>query len=323
MVDKRQLGNTQLFITPIGFGTWALGGSGWSYGWGHQDDKESIEAIRRAVDRGVNWIDTAPIYGLGHAEEVVRKALKDIPQSQRPLIFTKCSLIWDERRRISHSLKAESINREVDESLARLGVETIDLYQIHWPAFRPGDPAPDIEEGWETMAALRKAGKVRHLGVSNFDVGQLERARAIEPVESLQPPYSILARDIEANLLPYCQEHGIGVIVYSPLQSGLLSGHMTRERIASLPTNDWRASNNPEFQEPALSRNLALVDFLRTVGQKSGRSPAEVAIAWTLDHAAVTGAIVGGRSSSQVDGFIGAMEYRLTKAEVAEIVGQL
>lgn len=323
MVDKRQLGNTELHITPIGFGTFALGGSGWSYGWGHQDDGESIGAIRRAVDLGVNWIDTAPIYGLGHAEEIVRRALKDIPNSQRPLIFTKCSLVWDERRRISHSLKAASIKREVDESLLRLGVETIDLYQIHWPVFRPGDPAPDIEEGWETMAALKTAGKVRHLGVSNFDVEQLERASAVAPVDSLQPPYSLLTSDIETELLPYCQKHRIGVIVYSPLQSGLLSGHMTRERIASLPSNDWRAKKNPEFQEPALTRNLALVDFLREVGQKGGRSPAEVAIAWTLNHSAVTGAIVGGRRPSQVDGFIGAMEYRLTEAEIAQIASRL
>ena len=323
MVERRRLGNTDLYITPIGFGTWALGGSGWSYGWGHQDDLESIMAIRRAVELGINWLDTAPVYGLGHAEEVVARALREIPTSQRPLIFTKCSLVWDERRKLSHSLKAESIRREVDESLRRLGVETIDLYQVHWPTFRPDDPASDIEEGWETMVDLQSAGKVRYLGVSNFNVAQLERVHAIAPVDSLQSPYSLLVRDIETELLPYCQRHNVGVIVYSPLQSGLLSGQMTRERIASLPDNDWRAKRNPAFREPALSRNLDRVEFIRALGQRNNRSPAEVAISWTLHHPAVTGAIVGGRSPSQVDGFVGAIDYRLKEAELLEIEASL
>jgi aryl-alcohol dehydrogenase-like predicted oxidoreductase len=223
---------------------------------------------------------------------------------------------------MSHSLKAESIKREVEASLRRLRIETIDLYQIHWPSRTPGH-APDIEEGWSTLVELKKEGKVRCLGVSNFDVELLERIRPIAPVDSLQPPYSMIMRSVEEEILPYCQEHNIGVIIYSPMQSGLLSGTMTRERIASLPRNDWRASKSPEFQEPNLTRNLELVEFLRGVGERHGRSPGEVAIAWTLRHPAVTGAIVGGRRPSQVDGFLGAMEFRLTPAEIAEIEGHL
>jgi aryl-alcohol dehydrogenase-like predicted oxidoreductase len=242
--------------------------------------------------------------------------------SSRPFVFTKCSLVWDKNKRISHSLRADSIEREVEESLRRLQVEVIDLYQIHWPA-RPAAHAPDIEEGWSTLVDLRRKGKVRHIGVSNFDVQQLERAQAISPVESLQPPYSMIRRGIEADILPYCQKHNIGVIIYSPLQSGLLSGAMTRERITSLPVNDWRSSKSPEFQEPNLTRNLQLVEFIRDIGERSGRSPTEIALAWTLRHPAVTGAIVGGRRPSQVDGFIGAMEYRLSEAEVAEIAEHL
>jgi aryl-alcohol dehydrogenase-like predicted oxidoreductase len=323
VIEKRQLGSTELYITPIGFGTWALGGGDWAFGWGDQDDAESISAIRRAIDLDINWIDTAAVYGLGRSEEVVARALQSIPFSSRPLVFTKCSLVWDKNKRVSHSLRAESITREVENSLRRLRVETIDLYQIHWPVFRPGAHAPDIEEGWSTLVDLQRKGKVRHIGVSNFGVEQLERARAIAPVESLQPPYSMVRRGIEADILPYCQKHNIGVIVYSPLQSGLLSGAMTRERLAFLPGNDWRSSKSPEFQEPNLTRNLELVEIVRDIGQRSGRSPAEIAIAWTLRHPAVTGAIVGGRRPSQVDGFIGAMEYRLSEAEVGEIAEHL
>jgi aryl-alcohol dehydrogenase-like predicted oxidoreductase len=318
MVETKELGSTGFHLTPIGFGTWALGGGDWAFGWGEQDDAESIAAIRRAVDSGINWIDTAAVYGLGRAEEVISKALEDIPPSSRPYVFTKCSLVWDSKNRLSHSLKADSIKREVEDSLRRLRVETIDLYQIHWPSRTPG-LAPDIEEGWSTLVELKREGKVRYLGVSNFDVEQLERIRPIAPVDSLQPPYSMIMRCVEDEILPYCREHKIGVIIYSPMQSGLLSGKMTRERIASLPQNDWRASKSPEFQEPNLTRNLELVDFLRGVGERHGRSPAEVAIAWTLRHPAVTGAIVGGRRPSQVDGFLGAMEYRLTPAEIAEL----
>jgi aryl-alcohol dehydrogenase-like predicted oxidoreductase len=322
VVERKRLGSTNIQITPIGFGTWALGGGDWAVGWGDQDDAESIAAIRRAVDLGINWIDTAAVYGLGHAEEVVSRALEGMPATSRPYIFTKCSLVWDKKRRISHSLKANSIKREVENSLRRLRVEAIDLYQIHWPTFSPG-PAPDIEEGWSTLVDLQKEGKVRYTGVSNFDVEQLERIRAIAPVDSLQPPYSMIARGIEAEILPYCLKHNIGVIIYSPLQSGLLSGAMTRERIASLPRNDWRASKSPDFQEPNLTRNLELVEFLREVGERYERSPAEVAISWTLRHPAVTGAIVGGRRPSQVNGFIGAMEFRLTDAGMAEIEAHL
>jgi aryl-alcohol dehydrogenase-like predicted oxidoreductase len=318
MVDKKTLGTTDLQLSPIGFGTWALGGGDWAFGWGDQDDAESIAAIRRAVELGINWIDTAAAYGLGHAEEVVSRALEPISPSSRPHVFTKCSLVWDKKKRLSHSLKAESIKLEVEGSLRRLNVETIDLYQIHWPSIPPA-PAPDIEEGWSTLLDLQKAGKVRYLGVSNFDVGQLERIRSIAPVNALQPPYSMIERNIEAEILPYCLEHDIGVIVYSPLQSGLLSGSMTKERVASLPKNDWRASKSPEFQEPKLSRNLELVEFLRELGKINSRSPAEIAIAWTLRHPAVTGAIVGGRRPSHVEGFIGALEFRLTDTEIAEI----
>ncbi len=323
MAQKRQLGGTQLEITPIGFGTWALGGGDWAYGWGRQDDKESITAIERAIDLGVNWIDTAAVYGLGHAEEVVARALENIGASRRPYIFTKCGLAWDEKRRIGHSLKAKSLEEEVEGSLRRLGVEVIDLYQIHWPAARPGGPAPDIEEGWHRMAELKAAGKVRAIGVSNFDVGQLERLAPISPVSSLQPPYSMIVRDIEFEILPYCQEHDIGVICYSPMQCGLLSGTMTRERIASLPRDDWRASKSPEFREPKLTRNLKLAESLRSIGERHGRTAGEVAIAWTLRQSAVTGAIVGGRRPAQVDGFIGAMEFRLSEQEIAEISHQL
>ena len=230
MVEKRRLGNSDIEITPIGFGTWALGGGDWTFGWGDQDDRESIAAIRRAVDLGINWLDTAAVYGLGRSEEVVAKAVADMPASSRPYVFTKCSLVWDKSKnnKIGHSLKAESVKREIEDSLRRLRVETIDLYQIHWPTFPPG-PAPDIEEGWITLAELRDQGKIRAIGVSNFDEGHLERIRSIAPVVSLQPPYSMLMRGVETEILPYCEKHNIGVIVYSPLQSGLLSGKMTRE----------------------------------------------------------------------------------------------
>lgn len=323
MVEKRQLGATELLITPIGLGTWAIGGGHWAYGWGHQDDGESVAAIHRAVHLGINWIDTAAVYGLGHAEEVVARALQAIPQSSRPFVFTKCSLVWDERRRLSHSLKSESIRREVEASLRRLRVETIDLYQIHWPSYRPGDRADDLEEGWSTLVELQKAGKVRHIGVSNFDVSQLERVQAVAPVASVQPPYSMLSRGVEASILPHCQTRNIGVIIYSPLQSGLLSGAMTRERVASLPNDDWRSTKSLDFREPALTRNLELVEFLRNIGRRHSRSVAEVAIAWTLRHPAVTGAIVGARRPVQVDGFIGAMDFRLTDEDIREIAKHL
>src|SRR6266702_7253526 len=243
-MNKRQLGNSNLHITPIGFGAWAIGGSGWEFAWGAQDDRDSIAVIREALDAGINWIDTAAVYGLGHSEEVVAQALEGV--RDRPYIFTKCSMVWDEHRQISRSLKADSIRRECEASLRRLRVETIDLYQIHWP-----DPEEDIEEGWATMAALQREGKVRHIGVSNFNVAQMERCLAIAPITSLQPPYSMINRSVEAEILPYCLEHTIGVINYSPMHSGLLTGAMTKERVASLPPDDFRRKAK-NYQEPHL-----------------------------------------------------------------------
>lgn len=310
-MQTKQLGNSELHITPIGFGAWAIGGSGWAFGWGTQDDQESIAAINCALDLGVNWIDTAAIYGLGHSEEVVAKALKG--RSNRPYIFTKCSMIWDEKGKIGGSIKADSVRREVEASLRRLDIETIDLYQIHWP-----NPDSEIEEGWTTLAKLKDEGKVRYIGVSNFNVEQLKRAQKIAPVTSLQPPYSLVKPDVEKEILPFCLENNIGVIVYSPMQSGLLTGKMTPERVANLPDDDWR-KNSSEFQEPRLSRNLKLVEVLQQIGQQHDRSPGEMAIAWTLNNPAVTAAIVGGRNPKQVEGIIGAGEFRLNQQELDQI----
>jgi len=306
------LGNSDLEITPIGLGTWALGGSGWAFSWGKQDDGDSIRAIHRALDHGINWIDTAAVYGLGHAEEVVARALEGI--AERPYVFTKCGLVPTSDGNITKHLSRDSIRRECEASLRRLKVAAIDLYQIHWPTER----IEDIGEGWAAMAELQKEGKVRYIGVSNFNVEQLRRAQAIAPVTSLQPPYSIIHPDAEKEILPYCLEQHIGVIVYSPMASGLLSGRMTRARALSLPADDWR-SRSPDFQEPKLTRNLQLVELLREIGAPHGRSPGEVAIAWTLRHPAVTGAIVGARTPEQVDDFIGAATFRLTEAEIARI----
>ena len=306
-----RLGNSDLFITPIGFGAWAIGGSGWEFAWGGQDDNDSVGAIHEALDVGINWIDTAAVYGLGHSEEVVARALQGM--SNRPYVFTKCSMIWDEHREIGHSLKADSIRRECEASLRRLRVEAIDLYQIHWP-----DPNVDIEEGWAALAALKQEGKVRHVGVSNFDVVQMQRARAIAPLTSLQPRYSLLHREIERAVLPFCAPEKIGVIAYSPMASGLLTGAMTAERIAGLPADDWR-KRHPDFQKPQLHRNLMLVRLLRTIGKRRGYTPAEVAVAWVLHNPAVTGAIVGARRPGQVRGVAGAAELRLSEHELGEI----
>lgn len=308
-----KFGKTGMEITPIGFGAWAIGGGGWAAAWGPQDDDEAVGAIRRAVELGVNWVDTAAVYGLGHSEELVAQALKSVPESERPYVFTKCSLVWDDAGDISNVLEKNSVKRECEESLRRLQTDVIDLYQIHWPR-----PDEYIEEGWEAMAELKDEGKVRHIGVSNFDVSQMERIAEIAPVETLQPPYNMLNRGVEEEILPYCGENDIGVIVYSPMRSGLLTGKMTPERVANLPSDDWRR-NAQDFQEPRLSRNLELVELLEEIGADHGLSPGEVAIAWTLRQPAVTAAIVGGRRPDQVDGIIGAAELRLSEDELDRI----
>ena len=311
-MKTKRLGNSDLYITPVGFGAWAIGGSGWEFGWGNQDDKDSIAAIHRALELGVNWIDTAAVYGMGHSEEVVASALGSW-SGTRPYVFTKCGLLGDEQGYVHRNLRANSIRRECENSLRRLKVDAIDLYQIHWPS-------EDLEEGWGEMARLQEEGKVRWIGVSNFDASQLRRAERIAPVISLQPPYSLIRREVEADILPYCHSHGIGVIVYSPMQSGLLTGAMTRERVAKLPDGDWR-SRDPEFREPKLSKNLALVERLRKIGQKYGAPPGQIAVAWVLRNPAVTAAIVGARSSQQVEQNVGAADLHLSDEDVAEIEG--
>jgi len=313
-MQTRKLGNSDLQITPVGYGAWAVGGSGWQFAWGAQDDDDSIAAIHRALELGVNWIDTAAVYGLGHSEEVVGRALKDWHGS-RPYIFTKCGLRSDSKGQVQKILAADSIRREVEDSLRRLAVDAIDLYQIHWP---PDPDSPALEEGWSTLTNLKREGKVRWVGVSNFNVAQLKRARAIAPVTSLQPPYSLVHREIEDEILPYCLREGIGVIVYSPMASGLLSGAMTRERAARLPQDDWRRGQ-ADFTEPNLSRNLALVDHLREIAKRHNRSVGEVAIAWTLHNPAVTGAIVGARNARQAEGVMRAGDLRLNDKEVSEL----
>lgn len=311
-MKTRQLGETDLSITPIGFGAWAVGGGNWEFGWGEQDDQASIAAIKRALDLGINWIDTAAAYGLGHSEEIVARALKG--RVDRPYIFTKCSLVWNKgETHVTNNLTAASLRREVEGSLRRLQVDVIDLYQIHWPV-----PDEDLEEGWSTLAALKKEGKVRFIGVSNFSVSQMRRAQAIAPIDSCQPPYSLVKRAAEREILPFCQAQDIGVIVYSPMQSGLLTGLMTKDRVAHLPENDWRRRDE-EFQEPRLSRNVAIAEKLRDIALLYNRTPAEAAIAWTLANPAVTGAIVGARNPKQVDTIVGAAEFRLTDLELGEI----
>src|ERR1700740_3411561 len=315
-MQTRKFGNSDLLITPVGYGAWAIGGSGWQFAWGSQDDNDSIAAIHRAVELGVNWIDTAAVYGLGHSEEVVGRALKSW-SGPRPYVFTKCGLRWDAQGNVQKVLSHDSIRREEEDSLRRLSLDVLYLYQIHGP---PDPDSPALEEGWSTMADLKREGKVRWIGVSNFDVKQLKRARKIAPVTSLQPPYSLIHREIEDEVLPYCLREGIGVIVYSPMASGLLTGAMTRERAAKLPKDDWRRGH-PDFTEPNLSRNLMLVEALQEIARRHDRSTGEVAIAWTLHHPAVTGAIVGARNARQADGVMRAGDLRLTDQEVHEIEG--
>ena len=306
---KKRLGNSDMELTAIGFGAWAIGGGDWQFAWGAQDDNDSIAAIHRALEAGVNWIDTAAVYGLGHSEEVVGRALKSA--SSKPYIFTKCAMTWGEDRKIVQTLK--KVRQECEASLKRLGVDAIDLYQIHWPV-----PEEEIEEGWTTMAELQREGKVRWIGVSNFSIAQMERVSRIAPVTSLQPPYSMINRNYEAEVLPWCKGHNIGVINYSPMVSGLLTGAMTKERIAAFPEDDFR-KRAKNFQEPLLSRNLAIADLLKQIGSRHGVSAGVVAIAWTLHNPAVTAAIVGGRSAKQVEGVLPAATFRLSDQEFAEI----
>lgn len=308
-MQTRQLGNSDLQLTRIGYGAWAIGGGDWQFGWGDQDDNDSISAIHAALDGGINWIDTAAVYGLGHSEEIVAKALKG--RNKRPYIFTKCSRCWNDERVIYGSLK--EIRRELEGSLKRLHVDVIDLYQVHWP-----NPEEDIEVGWTEMAKLKEEGKVRWIGVSNFNVAQMERAAKIAPITSLQPPYSLVERKVEAEILPYCEQNNIGVINYSPMGAGLLTGAMTLERARNLPENDWR-SRSDNFREPRLQRHLQLVEILQAIAEKHGRTSGEVAIAWTLRLPAVTASIVGARSAKQVEGIIGAIDLVLSADEIEQI----
>jgi aryl-alcohol dehydrogenase-like predicted oxidoreductase len=305
------LGDTGLKISRVGFGAWAIGGGGWEFGWGPQQDDESIAAIHRALELGVNWIDTAAAYGFGRSEEIVGRALRGLPE--RPYVFTKSSLLDDGTRHVRHMLKRDSILREAEGSLRRLGVDAIDLYQIHWPI-----PDEDIEEGWAAMATLKERGLVRHIGVSNFDASQLRRIQSIAPVETLQPPYSLIDRAAEAEVLPFAERHGIGVIVYSPMGSGLLTGGITRERIAAMPDDDWRKTD-PRFTESQLSQHLALAARLRTIADRHDVSPGAVAVAWTLRNPAVDGAITGFRRPDQVAPVVAAAGLELTEPDLAEI----
>ena len=312
-MKKTQLGTTGLEITRVGFGAWALGGANYDWGWGAQDDEESIAAIHHALELGVNWIDTAAQYGFGHSEEVVGRALSGL--ADPPYVFTKGGQPEGPGRTTLQSLERDSLRRELEGSLARLGVPAIDLYQIHWPI-----PDEDVEEGWSTLVELKEEGLVRHIGVSNFDVEQLKRIQQIAPVETLQPPYSLVAREVEGEILPFAEQEGIGVIVYSPMGSGLLTGAMTRQRIASLPEDDWR-KHSARFQEPQLTDHLALVERLKIVASRHEATPGAVAVAWTLLNPAVDGAIVGFRRPDQVDPIVPAADLELSDDDVAEIEG--
>ena len=315
-METRRLGNSDLQLTRVGFGAWAIGGGGWEFAWGNQEDSDSVAAIVRALELGVNWIDTAAVYGTGHSEEIVAQALKQW-KGKRPYVFTKCSLRWDTNRKTRQDHSAASIRQECEDSLRRLQTDVIDLYQMHWP---PSGNGPQLEEAWQAMGDLQKQGKVRWIGVSNFSPEQMERAAKIAPATSDQPPYSLIRRQIEQDVLPHCLRHGMGVISYAPMASGLLTGAMTRERAAALPADDFR-SRNPEFKDPKLSKNLELVERLRKVGARHGRGPGEVAIAWVLRHPAITGAIVGARNATQAEGVMHAGDLKLTAEEISEIEG--
>jgi aryl-alcohol dehydrogenase-like predicted oxidoreductase len=316
-MTTRTLGNSDLQITPVGYGAWAIGGAGYEFAWGAQDDQDSIAAIHKALELGVNWIDTAPVYGMGHSEEVVAKALQSW-SGPRPYLFTKCVLRWNDAGKVHQDFSASSIRQECEDSLRRLQVSTIDLYQMHWP---PSDNNQEkLAEAWQTMAALKQEGKVRWIGVSNFNPEQLQFAAKLAPITSLQPPYSIIRRAIEEKILPECQRQGIGVISYAPMASGLLTGAMTRERAAALPADDFR-SRNKEFREPQLSKNIELVERLRKVGERHNVNPGSIAIAWVLRHPAITAAIVGARNAHQAEGVMQAGNLKLSPQEIAEIEG--
>jgi len=321
-LPTRRLGTSDLEITAVGLGAWAIGGGGWLYGWGPQDDDDSLRAMRHAAERGVNWIDTAAVYGHGHSEEVVGRFLRELPQRDRPLVFTKCGLEWDAADHMAderRDLRPASIRRECEASLRRLGSERIDLYQFHWP----DDTGTAVEDSWAEMLRLVDEGKVRTPGVCNFSVSLLERCKALRHVDSLQPPFSAVRRDIAAAELPWCAAHGTGVIVYSPMVNGLLTDRMSRERVAALAPDDFRAERATHWQEPNLGRNLALRDALRPIAERHGSNVATVAVAWTLGWPGVTGAIVGARSPEQVDGWIGAASLRLTAADYDDIAAAI
>jgi aryl-alcohol dehydrogenase-like predicted oxidoreductase len=312
-MQKRRLGNTSLELTVLGFGSWAIGGGDWKFGWGDQDEREAIDAIVTAVRSGINWIDTAAVYGGGRSEELVGKALKELSVSQRPLIATKCGRVMRSPEVIDKVLKRESVLAECEASLRRLGVDCIDLYQLHWP-----EPDEDIEEGWSALVDLKKQGKVREIGVSNHSVSQMQRLQAIHPLASLQPPYSLIVPEIESEILPFCHAHHIGVVVYSPMYKGLLSGKFTRQRAIDLPASDHR-SRDPRFQPPQVDHHLELVEQLRPIAARHGGSVAELAIAWVLRRPEVTSAIVGSRRPSQVAQTIAAAEWKLDTADLEAI----
>ncbi|HEX8455454.1 MAG TPA: aldo/keto reductase [Longimicrobium sp.] len=318
---KRKLGSNGPEITRVGFGAWAVGGGGWAFGWGPQDDEDSLRAMRHAVERGVNWIDTAAVYGLGHSEEVVGRLLRDFGDGDRPLVFTKCGLVWDDDDKMAppqRDLRPASIRRECEASLRRLGVETIDLYQFHWPD-ETGTP---VEDSWAEMLRLVDEGKVRWAGVSNFDTELLERCDALRQVDSLQPPFSLIRRDAAGAEIPWSLEHETGVIVYSPMQSGLLTDRWSMERINTLADDDWRRGS-ADFQMPNVERNLALRDALGPIAERHGTSVASIAVAWTIAWPGVTAAIVGGRTPEQVDGWVGAANIDLTREDLEEIAGAI